>query len=506
MDALLAIGAVILVIWFIAKVTAKRLPPEHEDYRTQETSPSPSAVRSRATQPAATGIRPPPKRVRAFGPHTFRAEDVRLDDPLFRSALEALEAGESVFITGKAGTGKSTLLRYFRETTPKSVVVFAPTGVAALNVGGQTIHSFFRLPPRDFVDPDTMTPPRGRSYLLMSKLETLVIDEVSMVRAEILECVDRLLRMARSRPTEPFGGVQLVLIGDPFQLPPAVKDRAVRQHFARCYGGPWFFLSPALRQAGLRLIELHKSYRQNDPVFLDVLNSVRENRLDPEKMAVLQRLVQPREQAFSGEPFVTTTPTNAVAQDINGSLLNELPGPEVVFHGDFAGDMGGGPGKLPSALPTDDPVVLKQGAQVMLVRNDAQRRWVNGSIGVVSGDPHESVQVNLYGNIYRVDRCTWEKIEYTYDTVERKILPQVVGSFTQYPLKLGWAFTIHKVQGLTLDRLYLDLAAGAFAHGQTYTALSRCRSLDGLALSREIRESDIILDPDLLAFRQAFRT
>lgn len=494
MGVFLAIVALVVVVWFIAKAAAKRR-------RQQRTSDHP-----RAAQPSAVQTRPRPERRRVLGPQPFRLEDVQLDDPLFRSALEALEAGESVFVTGRAGTGKSTLLRYFRETTQKSVVVLAPTGVAALNVGGQTIHSFFRLPPRDFIDPDTMKAPRGRSYLLMRMLKTLVVDEVSMVRADILECVDRLLRMARSRPGEPFGGIQLVIIGDPFQLPPVVTDQTVREHFVRCYGGPWFFCSPALQQASLRLIELQRGYRQSDPLFLNVLNKVRENKLDPDSSAILESRVRLQKEAFSGEPFITATPTNAIAQQINTSFLQALPGPEVVLQGDFTGDMGRSQGTLPAKLPTDDPLVLKESAQVMLVRNDTQRRWVNGSLGILSGDPCVSVRVNVSGSVYRVDRCTWEKVEYTYDEIEGKIVPKVVGSFTQYPLKLGWAFTIHKVQGLTLDRLYLDLAAGAFAHGQTYTALSRCRSLDGLALAREIWPGDIILDPGLLAFREAFQT
>lgn len=416
-----------------------------------------------------------------------------------------MEDGESVFITGRAGTGKSTLLRYFKDTTRRSVVVLAPTGVAALNIGGQTIHSFFGLKPRDFLDPDEVEPPRGRSVLLMRMLKTLVIDEVSMVRADILECLDRKLRLARSRPHEPFGGVQLVLIGDPFQLPPVVHDATVREHFEQRFGGPWFFKSPVLREAKLRLIELQKNYRQADPYFIGLLNAVRENRLDQESLEMLNSRVRSRESAFDGEPYITTTPTNAIAQQINTSFLDALPGEAVTLHGEFTGDFEPDRNGMPAKLPTDDPLVVKDGAQVMLVRNDVQKRWVNGTLGTLAGDPRKSISVRIGNHPYQVDRCTWEKIQYTYDATEQKIVPKVVGSFTQYPLKLGWAFTIHKVQGLTLDRLYLDLGGGAFAHGQTYTALSRCRSLEGLALGRPVYPDDIILDAEITAFREAFR-
>lgn len=494
MYVVLAIAGIAIVIWLISRSSARRKPPSQ-------------AERPQYQPPAQ---RPPVARVhvdrRPLGPQPFRLEDVRLDDPCFRSALAAMESGESVFITGKAGTGKSTLLRYFRETTRKPVVVLAPTGVAALNVGGQTIHSFFRLKPQDFIEPDTMTPPRGRSHLLMRMLQTLVIDEVSMVRADILECIDRLLQLSRGRPGEPFGGIQMILIGDPFQLPPVVSDPDVHAHFLRRYGGPYFFRSPSLREARLRLIELQKNYRQDDPVFIDVLNRVRENRLDQATMEILNRRVQSRQEAFDGDAYVTATPTNAIAQSINAEYLARLPGQQVVFEGAFTGEFDARQERLPAKLPTDDPLVLKEGAQVMLVRNDAQRRWVNGTLGIVAGDPRRSVAVRIGGATYQIDKCTWEKIRYEYDAAEGKIIPKVVGTFTQYPLKLGWAFTIHKVQGLTLDRLYLDLAAGAFAHGQTYTALSRCRSLDGLALGREISPSDIILDQGILQFREAFRS
>ncbi|MCX7029277.1 MAG: AAA family ATPase [Spirochaetes bacterium] len=494
MNVLLIIAGVVFVIWLIAKSVADRkLPAKTDSSRPVIPHPQPAPVRSERAQ-------------KTLGPQPIRLEDIQLDDPIFRSALEAMEAGESAFITGRAGTGKSTLLRYFKDTTHRSVVVLAPTGVAALNIGGQTIHSFFRLPPRDFLDPDDMQPPRGQSVLLMRKLQTLVIDEVSMVRADMLECIDRKLRMARSRSHEPFGGVQMVLIGDPFQLPPVVQDATVREHFQELYGGPYFFKSPALKEANLRLIELQKNYRQSDPRFIDLLNRVRENNLDPASIEILNGRVQSRERAFNGEPYITATPTNAIAQQINTTYLNALPGQEVTLHGDFAGELTPIMNGLPAKLPTDDPLVLKDGAQVMLVRNDVQRRWVNGTLGTLSGDPRRSIAVNLGGATYQVDKCTWEKIEYAYDTIEEKIVPKVVGTFTQYPLKLGWAFTIHKVQGLTLDRLYLDLAGGAFAHGQTYTALSRCRSLDGLALGRAVYPADIILDAGILAFREAFRS
>ncbi len=425
----------------------------------------------------------------------FDARDVELNDD-FRTALALIEhTPQSLFITGRAGTGKSTLLRYFRATTKKPLVVLAPTGLAAINVGGQTVHSFFKFPPR-LIDPRGLRPSRHAD--LLRRLETLVIDEVSMVRADVMDGIDAALRLTRGRPGSPFGGVQVVLIGDLFQLPPIVRERELREYFTDRYGGPYFFQAPVFQETRLHVADLEKVYRQTDAHFLDLLNAVRERRLDRGVLESLNARVRAFERQEDLDEYVTLTPTNQAALQINLAFLGGLRGPEHALEAVVAGRFD------PSSYPTDPTLRLKVGARIMMLRNDFDGRWVNGSIGVVEEVGPAGLRVAIDGLSHEVEPHTWENVEYVFNRRENRIDQRVIGTFQQYPLRLAWALTIHKSQGQTFDRVHLDLGRGAFAHGQTYVALSRCRSLDGLALSRPVFASDVILDEAIHDYRGLF--
>jgi len=421
--------------------------------------------------------------------------DVELDGD-YRAALALIEqTAQSLFVTGRAGTGKSTLLRCFRATTRKPLVVLAPTGLAAINVGGQTVHSFFGFPPR-LIDPQSLRP--GRAAAFLRRLATLVIDEVSMVRVDLMDGIDRALRLGRGRPDAPFGGVQVVLIGDLFQLPPIVRERELREYFADRYGGPYFFQAPVFRETRLPVVELDRVYRQTDAHFLALLNGVREGGLDQDVLDALNARVRAFERLDELDDYVTLTPTNQAAHRINLAFLQGLPGPEHLLEAAVAGRFD------PSAYPTDSTLRLKAGARIMMLRNDFGGRWVNGSMGVVTDVEPGGLRVAIDGLSHEVERHTWETVEYVFNRRENRIDQQVVGTFQQYPLKLAWALTIHKSQGQTFDRVYLDLGRGAFAHGQTYVALSRCRSLDGLALSRPLSARDVLVDETIHDWRAFF--
>jgi ATP-dependent exoDNAse (exonuclease V) alpha subunit len=419
--------------------------------------------------------------------------------PEYDAALDYLsEDGGHLFITGRAGTGKSTLLRALCDMMEDEHVVVAPTGLAAVNVGGQTIHSFFGLPPR-LIRPEDIR--RSRNGAVMRKLKLLVIDEVSMVRSDLMWAIDQSLRINRGRPREPFGGVRLVLFGDLHQLPPVVQEAEVAAHLEETHGGPFFFSISALREGvGTYLLELSQVFRQSDEALIDVLTRVRSGDVEPEHLELLNERVAPIRTLAEGEPYVILTPTNAAANRINMAYLDAIPANPISFAATTTGEFSQG------AQPTDQTLVLKVGAKVMLLRNDSERRWVNGTIARISRLDEKRVWIEIDGKEYEVEAVTWETRRYAYDTTAQKIVETVAGTFKQLPLRLAWALTIHKSQGLTLDRVYIDLGRGTFAHGQAYVALSRCRSLEGLALARPLRPSDILFDPAAMGYREIFPT
>jgi ATP-dependent exoDNAse (exonuclease V) alpha subunit len=415
----------------------------------------------------------------------------------FRAAHAYLREGSGhLFVTGRAGTGKSTLLKALRELMADRMVVVAPTGLAAVNVGGQTIHSFFGLPPRLIRKDDIR---RSRNGRIMRGLKFLVLDEVSMVRSDIMWAIDQSLRVNRGRAREPFGGVRLAMFGDLHQLPPVIDEGEVAAHLETEHGGPFFFDVGALREgAGTALIELSQVFRQKDEALLGVLNKVRDGDAGEDDLAVLNDRVHPIRTLSEGELYVILVPTNAAARRINAAYLEALSGRPTTYQAGVTGEFS------ESAQPTDATLVLKPGAKVMLLRNDPAGRWVNGTIARVSRLESDQVWVEVEGEEHEVERASWENRRYAYDKDAESIVETVAGTFKQFPLRLAWALTIHKSQGLTLDKVYIDLGRGTFAHGQAYVALSRCRTLEGLALARPLRPSDILFDPAVMGYRRLF--
>lgn len=433
---------------------------------------------------------------------------------------------EHVFITGRAGTGKSTLLQYFAWNTKKQIAICAPTGVAALNVEGQTIHSLFRLPIGLIGDGDIDQNDATRRIL--NAIETLVIDEISMVNADLMDAIDRSLRQARGRRGEPFGGVQIVMFGDPYQLAPVPprgdEARYVKDH----YRSFWFFdakvwagpstgsgthsstgsgtqgaLFEVDTRAELHVRELVQIHRQSDDGFKSMLNAVRYGRVTAEIAGILnaQGARTPPDPEPGEVPMITLATRNDIVNSINSRHLAALPGKEQTARAEVSGDFGRGE----ASLPAESELKLKVGAQVMFLRNDTAMtgeppRWVNGTIGTVTRILGGTVRVEIDGEEVDVEPAVWERFRYAYDPNTKKLSRDVVAEFTQFPLRLAWAVTIHKSQGKTYDRAVIDLGSGAFAPGQTYVALSRLTSLDGLYLSRPLRPSDIRVDEDVRRF------
>ncbi len=421
----------------------------------------------------------------------------------FARALDLMEhSNRHVFITGKAGTGKSTLLDLFRNTTRKEVAVLAPTGVAALNVQGQTIHSFFNFKPS--VTPDKIRKvPGGDIY---REFDTIIIDEVSMVRADLLDCVEKFLRLNGPHRNRWFGGVQMIFIGDLYQLPPVVTT-AEREIFTHRYETPYFFSAQVFKEPtyDMDLIELEKVYRQTEPEFIALLNTIR-NRSCTD--ADIERLNERHHPGFvpPDDAFcVTLTSTNALAATRNAERLESLSGPVRQYACTITGVFDR------SSLPAEETLNLKPGAQVMLVNNDKAGRWVNGTIGMVSSikkprGEDDPVPVTLPdGALVEVSPYTWEIFEYQYDKTTKRISARKTGTFTQYPIRLAWAVTIHKSQGKTFDRVVIDIGRGAFAHGQVYVALSRCTGLAGITLIQKITKAHIRADWRVADFLTRFQ-
>lgn len=421
----------------------------------------------------------------------------------FRHVLDLLEKEDSnLFITGKAGTGKSTLLQLFRTTSRKKIAVLAPTGIAALNVQGQTIHSFFGFPPRVITPSEASRRVSRKDLLRMYKnLEVLIIDEISMVRADMLDGIDSFLRVNREN-FRPFGGVQVVFIGDMFQLPPVVtKDPLESAYFRDYYDSPYFFSARIFNDPDFQqeTHELRKVYRQESRHFLRLLEAVRLNKADHDDLADLnERYVS---NHVDTEGYITLTARNATADRINLSELQQITEPEFSFSATVSGTFD------PNLYPTEFELRLRKGAQVMFVRNDVEeRQFVNGTIGKITHLDSETIIVETeeQGKKRKIEvaKSEWEIMRYKAGATG-SLETEVVGSFSQFPLKLAWAITIHKSQGKTFDKVIIDLAGGAFEHGQLYVALSRCRTLEGIVLRKPIRPADVITDERVVDFYES---
>lgn len=417
--------------------------------------------------------------------------------PAFERAARFLERpGGNLFVTGRAGTGKSTLLKALRDAYADRMVVLAPTGLAAINIGGQTIHSFFGFPPRLIQASDIK---RSRNGRVMRKLEFLVIDEASMVRSDLMWGIDQAMRVNRGRPREPFGGARVLLFADLHQLPPVVQDPEVLAHLIDSHGSPFFFLVDALREGnGTALLELDQIFRQTDDDLIRVLNAVRDGNVSDSDLAFINTRVSPIRTLAEGEPYVILTTTNAAAKRINGRYLDALPDRAVRFNATITGDFNA------HIEPADPALELKPGAKVMMLRNDPDKRWVNGTIARVTRVTDKQVFVEIGAREHEVEPVAWEHRRYAFDQSEEKIVETVAGTFKQLPLRLAWALTIHKAQGMTLDKVYVDLGTGTFVHGQTYVALSRCRTMEGLALARPLTRRDVLFESEALRYREVF--
>ena len=425
---------------------------------------------------------------------------MNIPNPELRLAEEFVrDTNCCIFLTGKAGTGKTTFLHAIKEKTPKRMVVTAPTGVAAINAGGVTLHSFFQMPFGPFLpgsdahaDPHRI---RREKKDIIRSLDLLVIDEISMVRADLLDGVDSILRRYR-RSDRPFGGVQLLMIGDLHQLAPVVKKEEW-QILQKYYDSPYFFSSTALGRSELIPIELKHIYRQSDPRFIELLNRVRDNQLDPPTLKQLNSRHIPNFSPRDGQGYITLCTHNSSADAINDAQLKALPRKSRRFDADVEGDF------PEHAYPTAAILEVKPGAQVMFIRNDmtAEKSYFNGKIGEITRMSGATIEVRCPGDpgTITVEKITWENIEYTVDAKTAEISQRVIGTFRQYPLKLAWAITIHKSQGLTFDKAIID-AQAAFAHGQVYVALSRCRTFEGMVLSSPLTSFAVKADPTVQRF------
>lgn len=441
-------------------------------------------------------------------------ESINTDNQEFQNALQILNfTHRSLFLTGKAGTGKSTFLRYIAATTKKKHIVLAPTGIAAINAGGSTLHSFFKLPFHPLLPNDSQYSIRnlrktmkynGEKCKLLREVELIIIDEISMVRADIIDFIDKVLRVYNRNMREPFGGKQMLFVGDIYQLEPVVRDED-RQLLHPFYPSAFFFDAKVFQQMQLVSIELTKVYRQNDPTFIALLDHIRTSAVTATDLYMLNHQVGAQIDTDTNGLAITLSTRRDTVDYINSTRLRELEGKATLFEGVIEGDFP--ENNLPSPLHLE----LKVGAQVLFVRNDKEKRWVNGTLGTVTGftqneeDTPGTIQVCTEdGAELDVEREIWDNIKYSFNEKEQKIEEQTIGTFRQFPLRLAWAITVHKSQGLTFRYVKIDFSGGVFAGGQTYVALSRCTSLQGISLQKPIRPEDIFIKSEVIRFAHTY--
>ena len=438
-------------------------------------------------------------------------QHIDLDNEELQHALQIIQfTRRSLFLTGKAGTGKSTFLRHIAATTKKKHIVLAPTGIAAINAGGSTLHSFFKLPFHPLLPNDSQFMPRhiretlkynSEKRKLLQELELIIIDEISMVRADIIDFIDKVLRIYCRNMREPFGGKQLLLVGDIYQLEPVVKDDE-RQLLTPFYPSNYFFDAHIFRTFQLVSIELKKVYRQSDPLFITLLDHIRTSQVAAADINMLNRRVGAKLANDDSQLAITLSTRRDTVDFINEQQLRQLPGDPTIFNGIIRGEF------PESSLPTPIELEMKVGAQVLFIKNDKEKRWVNGTLGTIIGFGDEEDGI-IYvrteaGEDVDVEREIWSNMRYRFNETDQKIEEEEIGNYEQFPLRLAWAITVHKSQGLTFRQVNIDLTGGVFAGGQTYVALSRCTSLEGISLKEPIRRENIFVRSEVLNFARQY--